>query len=190
MSAVVDQWANWLKIARPEQLPPGEPWHKWDISDHRGWGKTRAVIEYLASWRGRPDFTVYLLTKDFLVRHTLEQIMDVCDGARFHNHQRRVDFGSKSFVRGFDVTDRHLELRGMGGAPTIVWLEEVYLTGLPMLQFCVDRWVADGALLITTRGPDAWSAPESKPSLTKQLDGRTVEGRARRAALALERASK
>jgi hypothetical protein len=178
MSAVVDQWGRWVGIARPEQLPPPEPWRHWTLFSDRGWGKTRAVIEYLASWRERPDFTVYLLTKDFLVRHTLEQIMDVCDGAEFHSTGHRVQFGPKSFVRGFDVTDRNLELRGMK-APTIVWIEEVYLSGLPTLQFCVDRWVEDGARLIATRGPRAWSAPEPKPPKPRAVDGRSVYARRR-----------
>lgn len=44
-AALAYQWDGWL--ARPEQLPPAEPWRFWLIMAGRGYGKTRVGAEEL-----------------------------------------------------------------------------------------------------------------------------------------------
>jgi phage terminase large subunit-like protein len=42
------QWRTFW--ARPEQLPPPEPWRVWLAQTARGWGKTRAGAETVRAW--------------------------------------------------------------------------------------------------------------------------------------------
>lgn len=41
---------EWILTARPEQLPPADPWRWWMMSGGRGGGKTRAASEVVIDW--------------------------------------------------------------------------------------------------------------------------------------------
>ena len=42
--------SDWLRLARPEQLPPGGAWRTWLLLAGRGFGKTRAGAETINRW--------------------------------------------------------------------------------------------------------------------------------------------
>jgi phage terminase large subunit-like protein len=49
--ALLDDFAfDWRAKARPEQLPPDDPWSTWLILAGRGFGKTRTGAETVREW--------------------------------------------------------------------------------------------------------------------------------------------
>ena len=57
---------EWAFRARPEQLPPPEPWLVWDIEAGRGFGKTRTGAETIKAWAlARPGERFALVAETF-----------------------------------------------------------------------------------------------------------------------------
>ena len=47
-AAFAEELENWSFLARPNQLPPaGDDWFIWLLLAGRGFGKTRALVEFV-----------------------------------------------------------------------------------------------------------------------------------------------
>src|ERR1700746_932299 len=47
-AAFAEEFENWSFLARPNQLPPpGDDWFIWLLLAGRGFGKTRALVEFV-----------------------------------------------------------------------------------------------------------------------------------------------
>src|SRR5262245_48933288 len=61
LAALEYDWAGlW---ARPNQLPPSEPWKIWLVLSGRGWGKTRAGAEQVIAWARTPKLRLALVAE-------------------------------------------------------------------------------------------------------------------------------
>lgn len=64
---------DWRFWARPEQLPPPDPWRIWVIQAGRGWGKTRTGAEYI-----KHRVLAFPGIRAAVVARTFEDARDVC----------------------------------------------------------------------------------------------------------------
>lgn len=54
---------DWSLWARPNQLPPNDPWAVWLVKTGRGWGKTRTGAEMVREWAKHPGWRIALCGK-------------------------------------------------------------------------------------------------------------------------------
>lgn len=120
-------WRDWLKIARPDQLPPQfDPnWREWKIGGDRGSGKTTAAAQFIASQTDDSNLRVYLFG---LTQKTLRNSL-----IRFHAcYQETMEAKSSSYLLkdGGSIIHRTVDnldsVTGITGPhKTIVWLEDL-----------------------------------------------------------------
>jgi phage terminase large subunit-like protein len=120
-------WAEWLKIARPDQLPPqfDANWREWKIQGDRGSGKTTAAAQFIASQTDDPELRVHIMAKTReLARHHARTLAELCSarsGMGVYGPHKLPDGGLISCY-SVDQTDN---LRGVGTKSTIFWLDEL-----------------------------------------------------------------
>lgn len=109
---------DWLRRARPNQLPPPEPWTYWLILAGRGFGKTRTGAEQVRTWvKHYPYVNLIGATSDDARDIMIEGesgILAICpndERPRYLSHKRQLQWpnGAKSLIFTADEPER---LRG------------------------------------------------------------------------------
>lgn len=123
--------AQWLRMARPNQLPPQTDWATWMIMTGRGFGKTRSAAEdiwfYMAE---NPGVYVGVIAPTFDdIRHTCIEgesgFLSCCPEQLIENYNRSlftIELTNKSIMRGFS-SQKPDRLRGPQHHR--VWCEEL-----------------------------------------------------------------
>ena len=91
---------DWPAQARPEQLPPDDPWRIWLFLGGRGAGKTRSGAQWIAE--GVADGTMQrigLIGATFndaraVMIEGVSGLKAICDGATFEPSNYRIKFGN------------------------------------------------------------------------------------------------
>lgn len=123
---------DWVKHARPEQIPPDGNWHIWLVVAGRGWGKTRCGAETLAKWASSIKGTYAVVGPTFgdaraiCVEGAGSGLISVLQSHNVeHTYNRslyeiRLGNGSLIVIVGADTPDR---LRGYNLSG--VWADEI-----------------------------------------------------------------
>ena len=127
LAALEYDWRAW---ARPEQLPPPEPWIRWLIMAGRGYGKTRVGAEQVRAWvKARHQApNIIAATADDLRDVCVEGesgILSICpkdERPEYLVSKRRLDWpnGARSLLFTAQEPDR---LRGK--QHTALWMDEL-----------------------------------------------------------------
>jgi len=138
----------WLKLARPNQLPPPGDWSVWLILSGRGFGKTRGGSEWIVDEALNDPGTVrgvvgatWRDTQDVPIRAVLDVLRRRNIGYRLHKSDLHLTLANGSEIIGYSA-DKPDRIRGanLSGA----WCDE-----LAHFQYAATLW--DEALVPAVR---------------------------------------
>lgn len=123
-------WKEWLKIARPDQLPPQfDPnWREWRIQGDRGSGKTTAAVKWIASQLGNQSTLVYVISEYASQSDDHAAALAGQSGMNFtFPREKTIYFESGALARTYDMSYLDDLTRASFGPSEILWLDGLLL---------------------------------------------------------------